>query len=102
MNKILPITPSELQKVKGDNIPEVVIEAVNFLLATYTGKSGSIIITQKDIERKIMETYTGMIPLYWYNFELLYSQYGWVVNYDSPGYCESYDAYYKFTPLRQG
>lgn len=33
----------------------------------------------------------------WLNIEELYSNEGWLVKYDSPAYCESYEPYFKFT-----
>lgn len=33
----------------------------------------------------------------WLDVESLFENEGWKVNYDKPGYCESYEASFKFT-----
>jgi hypothetical protein len=36
----------------------------------------------------------------WLNIEPVYAEFGWVVEYDKPGYNESYDATFEFTKQR--
>ena len=98
----IPLSPIELHKTKIKQIPDVVIDAINHLLAVNSGNSCTITIKHKDIERKIKETHSGSIPSYWYDFEPLYNELGWSVVYDGPSYGESYDPYFTFKPLPRG
>ncbi len=100
-----PITPAQARKSKVSNIPAVVIKAVNNLIAANLGNGKYAIILQKDIIKEIRRLDPEMTPtqLYenkWLNFEPIFEKNGWKVDYDKPGYCETYEANFKFTAKR--
>jgi len=105
--EIKPITPQEVEEARKNDIPSFVIEAVNKLLKKkWDGKKA--IITQDEIisEMKpinVLGLENGVnfrrqvFANHWLDFEDLYRESGWKVEYDKPGYCETYNAYFKFT-----
>ena len=106
MTEIKPITPDEVEKERRNNIPDFVIEAVNKLLKKkWDGKEA--IIKQDEIIAEMKPCWTSMengvrfrpkvFSNHWLDFEDIYRDNGWNVEYDKPAYCESYDAYFKFT-----
>jgi hypothetical protein len=101
-NKVKPVSPSELNK----EIPDVVIEAVNQLLQEKNASEGSeIILYQKDIVSRIKNldsemTSEKLFKKGYMDFEPLFEKAGWKVYYDKPGYCESYEPTFTFTPKK--
>ncbi len=94
------IGPEDLVAFKVATIPDFVFDVVNELLAEKWSGSTAI-IKQKDIVFRICRE-TGEIPSSvfdkgWLNFEDIYRAKGWRVEYDKPGYNESYDAFFKFS-----
>lgn len=107
MSQVRPFSPDDVLKNKIDNIPWFVIQAVNELLAQrFSGNS--CIIKQEEIMVRAQgiamasnasEDWSNRQSFYdnhWLDFETVYSQAGWKVIYDKPGYNESYDAFFKF------
>lgn len=104
---VKPITPAQAhkQKAKAPGIPDFVIEAFNELIAEkFDGKEARITITEatQRIKKKEFE-YHGHDRLLlesfnkeWLNVEEVYRKNGWKVEYDKPGYNESYTGYYIF------
>lgn len=95
-----PITPEQAQVQKNTEIPDYVFDAVNTLIARkLSGKRAVIrqcdvideILKNADIERQTLFN-NG-----WLDFEPAYRDAGWDVVYDKPGYCETYEANWKFT-----
>jgi hypothetical protein len=94
-----PISPNEVKKI----IPDFVIEAVNHLIKEkWNGVNATVlqdeildIIASDDIDddkpskREIFEKN-------WLDFEDLYREKGWIVEYDKPGYNEFYKAKFIF------
>jgi hypothetical protein len=100
-----PVTPKELKGTAGDDIPEVVIEAVNNLLKKKFRKNQSVTLRQDDIAKEISRLNSDMTPtkVYangWMDFEPVFERAGWTVTYDKPGYYESYPATFEFTPKK--
>lgn len=101
MSKIVtPIRPDEIIDDLINIIPSVVIESVNNLLkGKYRGESVSI--KQDDILNEIVAnsklTRNEIFEKKYLDFEKLYSDNGWKVEYDKPAYCENYPATFKFT-----
>jgi len=111
MNAIVkPFSPAEARGHKIANIPPVVLECVNELLALDISAQGHASITQDELVARILskgatveirgvnhEITKGMIyENSWLDFEPLYRQEGWTVTYDRPGYNESYAASWLF------
>ena len=98
--EVKPISPSEIIDNLDKIIPPVVIQAVNnLLMKEYRGSQ--VTILQDDIVNEIIlldSAYTkdeiyGNKML---DFEEIYRKNGWSVEYDKPGYNESYSASFKF------
>ena len=86
---------------RGPSLPDFIYNIVNTLLEEkFDGEAARI--TQDEIIARIC-TSQGckrheVLDNGWLNFETAYRNAGWSVNYDSPGYNESYDAYFYFMP----
>lgn len=104
---IKPFSPAEAKDAKSSHLPRELLQAVNELLAERYKDYGSIHIKLKDVKARcekilgIDEMFSGVSPMdAWpegvWDFEPVYRKAGWRVNYDGPGYDESYDGYYIF------
>ena len=96
--KGLPISPSEIPAKKASVIPPFVFDAVNQLLVERSDGPSTIVLLQKNIVALIREI---MPPgddfnMKWLDFEDAYREKGWIVKYDKPAYCETYDAFFEF------
>jgi len=99
---IRAISPREVEVAiaNGANLPDCVIEAVNQLLIK-KGAHDCITLMQPEVVTAIMERMgvTDKRIVYvnnWLDFEPFYRKAGWQVTYDRPGYCETYEANWKF------
>jgi hypothetical protein len=98
-----PISPDEAAKIQQSLIPDEIIESFNELIAeNYKSTSKESVVLQKDVLSRIhkkMPNISGGVIFKnnWLNIENLYSNEGWIVQYDRPAYCESYEPYFKFT-----
>lgn len=105
-----PITPAEARQQKLNSIPEFVIEAVNKLIVKkMSPNSKSVTLLQEDIIEQIeiegerMQAWKSggfnrnrVFEEHWLDFEDIFRQAGWDVEYDKPAYCESYEPNFKF------
>lgn len=99
-----PIKPEEVRKLKGERIPEPVIEAFNELIVKHwNGREASF--RQEEVlrlaEDKLMiagrETTRAKIFEYrWLDVESAFRDEGWVVQYDKPCMGEDFHAYFVF------
>lgn len=102
MSKVQPIKPSEVIRGKEKNLPDAVLEAFNELIAqNFSGRSATI--KQDDVVALMVEK--GLTPReifdkHYLDVEDIYRAVGWVVEYDKPGYNESYHAYFVFKKKR--
>jgi len=106
MTEVKPITPAEAKVQRVNAVPAQVLEAFNELI-TENLCNGSATVTQKDavarIQSKINQTlgneYTHqqICDRGWLNIEDIYRAAGWKVEYDKPGYNETYGATFEFT-----
>lgn len=99
---IEPITPDDIGAAKANIFPDFVIESVNALIAAnYT--NGRANFTQKAVISEMMQRANGDIKRTeifengYLNFEEIYRDRGWKVEYDKPAYYETYDANFTFT-----
>ena len=98
---VAPITPQEILDDLPNIIPSFVFEAVNKLLKQKF-RGSSVTIKQDEILQeieKLQKTYTRQ-EIYgnkWMDFEKVYRDNGWSVEYDKPGYNENYDAFILFS-----
>lgn len=102
-NKVQPIKPGEIAKAKQDFIPDEVLSTFNRLIAE-NYSDGSATVKQCDVvdwlTRDGRFRRTDLFDRGWLNVEEIYRSAGWKVEYDKPGYNETYQAYYVFTPYR--
>ncbi len=99
MKKVKPISPEGFVDQKNKSIPEKVIEVVNKLL-TLSSTSKHIVILQKDIISELIKNgfdEDEIFKNHWLDFESLYRDAGWNVEYDKPGFNESYEARFIFS-----
>ena len=99
------VAKKESAQFRIDRIPQVVIQAVNNLIIKEMADNcgSTITITQKEIINEIIRLDPGMTSSKIYennylDFEDVYRKEGWKVSYDKPGYCESYEPKFSFTP----
>lgn len=91
-HKSEPIRPDDITKEKQKSLPDEVIDAFNELIAmNWDGSSATVM--QKEVVASIAH------KLNINSNDIIYKNHrksGWEVEYDKPGYCESYDAHFKF------
>lgn len=98
---IEPLKPDQIQVAKNADLPDFVISAVNeMLVKKWTGHQARF--TQREIIGLILSkgdnvTRELLFENHWLDFEDIYRRQGWKVEYDSPGYNESYEANFTFT-----
>ncbi len=96
------ITPGQVKKKLGTAIPEAVIEAVNELLIANMDSDMDCTLKRGEVERAI-KARMGVkeVDMKWLDFEPVFRRAGWKVEYDRPGYNESYEGYWKFSQRRR-
>jgi hypothetical protein len=97
------LTPEECAASAANDIPEVVIDAVNNLLKQKFRHGNTVTLVQDEITKEISRLNKDLTPTIvykngWLNFEPVFERAGWKVIYDKPGYNESYTATFEFTP----
>ncbi len=100
-----PITPAEAAQFKVSKVPRFVIETFNDLIKNkFDGHSA--VIKQDEVVVAIVERYSTsddqisakkIFDNHWLDVEPIFKAAGWKVEYDKPGYNESYAAYFKFS-----
>ena len=96
-----PIKPSEIVEAKVKLFPDFVLETWNAAIAKNWANNRSLIkqpnmivaliaASPKSIDR------SDVFDNNWLDIEDVYRADGWKVEYDKPGYNESYDAYFVF------
>lgn len=100
MNKMMPITYEEIIKERGLEIPDSVIEAVNFLIKkNFKPKKKSSKVYVDEIVKYSPFSYEELDEKGWFNLEYLYEKAGWNVEYFSPDFCEALSSYFEFTKI---
>ena len=97
--KVSPVKPSEMTQAKKSSIPDVVFEVFNQLI-TEKFNCGYATIKQKDVVALLEAKGLKSREIYdrgWLDVEGVYRAAGWKVEYDKPGYNESYDAFFVFS-----
>jgi hypothetical protein len=96
--KVVPIKASEAQGKLNKSIPDEVIEAFNELIIKNLS-GGSATVHQDEVVRLIVKKGIKRADIFenhWLDVENLFQENGWEVDYDKPGYNESYEAYFVF------
>lgn len=97
--RVKPLAPNEVVEAKRELIPDVVIETFNTLLAE-RGASGYTTIYQDEVVAQLEEqglTQSDIYGHHWLDVEDVYREAGWKVEYDKPGYNETYRAFFRFS-----
>ena len=104
-----PLSPDEIGLYKSKTFPPEVFEAFNELIAAKFS-NGYATVKQEDVVERIISkidkdhdpedlptrTRSRIFAEGWLNVEEAYREQGWKVEYDKPGYNESYGAYFTF------
>ena len=96
-----PISPGDVAGRKTSSIPEQVFEAFNTLIVKrWSGNSA--VVRQDEAVKAIMAlmpvvTRSDVFTESWLDVEAAYRRAGWNVEYDKPGYNESYEATFTFS-----
>jgi hypothetical protein len=95
-----PISPSDVGKAKTSRFPPAVLEAFNEAIAKHwDGRAATF--TQREVADAIAAklpdvTREQIYENRWLDVEDSYRASGWQVEYDKPGYCETYEARFTF------
>jgi hypothetical protein len=95
-----PIKPKDVLFEKSESIPSEVFEVFNDLIKDHWDGSLAVVRQTKAVERiaKALDISTDEVFDRGYlDVEHAYRKAGWKVKYDKPGYCETYEAYFRFT-----
>jgi hypothetical protein len=102
MATVQAIRPEDVVSQKRDSIPNEVIECFNELIVeNYNGAYATVY--QEDVVKRIVAKGIGREKIFknsWLDVEEIFEAEGWRVEYDKPGYCESYEAHFKFEAKR--
>lgn len=94
-----PIRPEDVTETKRGNFPPEVMQAWNDIIAK-NFSNGSSFIRQNEIAEAIAKkldiTRTEVFDNKYLDIEDIYRAHGWKVEYDKPGYNESYEASFTF------
>jgi hypothetical protein len=98
-----PIKPAEVAAFKSASIPPEVFDAFNELIAeSWTGSRAVVMQSQavKRVQSKLEVSTVQLFERGWMDVEDSYRAVGWRVEYDKPGYCETYEPNYTFELAR--
>lgn len=98
-----PISPKDVVNKKREALPEKVLEAFNELIARNWDDYSSVVL-QKEVANLIASkldiTTSEVYSNHYLDVEDIYRKAGWIVEYDKPAYCETYEASFTFTKPR--
>lgn len=96
-----PVSPEQVVELKKKQIPDGVIEAFNEIIAkNWNGHSSTVLqdeVVEAIIEKVPRATRRKVFDNHWLDVEDIFRSEGWKVEYDKPGYNETYRASFKFT-----
>ncbi len=98
---VKPITPQEAHDAHEESIPHEVITAFNHLIKTNWNPTSLSAVVPQDAVAKLaaeaLDVTEGVLyDHHWLDVEDLFRAAGWDVEYDKPGYNESYTASFTF------
>lgn len=96
---VQPIKPSDVGAEKVRVYPDAVIEAFNELIAENYVNGRSVLHKNKVVERMLSKGLSKgeIYENGWLNVEEVYRGADWNVEYDKPGFDESYEPTFTFT-----
>jgi len=104
-----PITPDAVASQKTANIPDFVIGVFNEMITEAWSGRNAVLMQNAVVKRVIAAakksgisktkrvTSQRVFEEHWLDVEPIFRRVGWVVNYDKPGYCETYEASWAFS-----
>lgn len=100
-----PIRPEDVASAKGATVPGAVLEAFNELI-TERMSGGVAVVRQSAVLERILAKMPGraraeIFRSGWLDIEDVYRAAGWKVDYDRPGYNETYEATFTFEAVRR-
>lgn len=99
----VPITPDQIGHAQRVALPPVVVDTWNTLIAQHWS-GGSAKIMQNEAVTDLMAatglSRTDVFDKHYLDIEQMYRDAGWKVEYDKPGYNESYEASFTFSKGR--
>lgn len=96
--KARPIKPEEVTGERLKNFPNEAIEAFNELIAR--GGGNYVVIGQEEVIALMVKKgldRNAIFQNHWLDVEDMYRKAGWKVEYDKPGFNESYEATFTFS-----
>lgn len=99
MSTVQALSPDEILEKRKEAIPDIVFEIFNDLIAKKFNGSCAYIGQNSVITRLKEAGYSRSVIFekHLLDVEDIYREKGWKVSYDKPGYCESYEATFKFS-----
>ena len=94
-----PITPKDVVILKKSLIPDEAVESFNELIAE-NYLNGYSEFTQKKVVARMVKKGLSEKDIFangWLDLEDVYRKAGWKVEYDKPGFNESYEATFSFS-----
>lgn len=94
-----PIKPKHVQEAKNKSIPEKVFEVFNVLIVeNWSGNSCTIMQGEAadKVAAALSITRSAVFDKGYLDIEDAYRKAGWKVEYDKPGYNETYEASWSF------
>jgi beta-lactam-binding protein with PASTA domain len=101
---IKPISPNEISEKKKQSFPDAVLEAFNEIIAQ-NYSNGQSIVKQEDVVKLMVKKgvkRADIFGMHYLDIEPVYEAQGWKVEYDKPGYNETYDANFTFKKKSRG
>lgn len=103
MSKVL--TPGDVADAaqKCEHIPQAIISVVNNLLIEKYNDGQTIVLTQDEIIAKILESQEGVMTRQQIfndrllDFEPIFRQHGWIVEYVKSQYGENFTSFFRFS-----
>ena len=96
---VKPISPKEVAGSKKQSMPDAVLESFNEMIKE-NEDDGYAIFLQKEVVKRMKKKGLKEKDIFdkgYLNVETIYRKEGWNVEYDNPGYCESYDSSFTFS-----
>lgn len=93
-----PITPKEVEEARG-SVPDEVLDEWNRIILERFSQDSALVL-QDDIVSRIAKrmhvAHEVVFKRGWLHIHVLYRKAGWIVEYDKPGYNETYKATFTF------
>lgn len=93
-----PITPDEVVGVKKVMLPKEVFEAFNTLIARNFYGNSAVVMQDEVVDLLVNNGFNrgDIFKNHWLDVEDVYRSAGWIVEYDKPGYNETYASSFTF------